>query len=828
MKTIHLVGNAHIDPAWLWRWTDGLAEIKATFRAAVDRLKEFDEFVFTCAGASYYRWVEETEPKLFAEIRDLVRAKRWIIVGGWWLQPDCNLPCGESFVRHSLYGQRYFREKFGVLCTVGYNVDSFGHNGMIPQILKRSGMDAYVFMRPGPHENGGIEKSLFWWESPDGSRVLAFRIPYSYNSSYNRSGHNDEKKLPAVLDLAESEGLDFMYFFGVGNHGGGPTIKAMRQLMGLRERLAGRAEVRFSSPAAYFRQVLEKKLDGLQVIRSDLQHHASGCYSAHSEIKRNNRRAESALLLAESAGVFAELVAGHETSRQALGEAWKAVLWNQFHDIMGGCCIKAAYDDARALHGEAIATADREFNAAFQKVSWGVDTAWVAPPLSKDGDWILWEREGAGVPVVVFNPHGWPVRTALEVNAVFSRAVDPEGCPIPLQQIRGPYANRDRKKATLLSVDLPAWGYRVFRAFAGAGGKGADDSAEDLAEAVRAGDFFLENGRLRVELDPDGNVRHLLDKGSGLDYLADEGTAFVVIDETHCDTWSHGVFTFDREMGRFTGTSVRVIESGPVRARIRATQRYENSELTLDYTLLRGERALAVECRLLWLEKHRMLKLYLPVSVRDPAVLYSMPFGCIEKSADGQEEPAQKWILLQGRDEAGRELGVALLNREKHSYSAPGARLTMTLVRSPQYADHFAERDDLADYIDIGGQEISFRILPFSGPAPIDELAKAAELFNTPPQYVVETYHEGPLPLQMQGIEVMPAHVLISAVKKQEDGQGYVVRCYEAAGQSADALVRMPLLGRDWRFAVAPHQIRTFCVPADPDSPVRETNLLEL
>ena len=177
---IKLIGNAHLDPIWLWRWQEGCAEVLQTFRSALDRLNEYRDFVFTCSSAAYYKWVEEIDPQMFEEIRAMVKKGRWVPVNGWWVQPDCNMPSGESFARQALYSQLYYYEKFGIICKTGYNVDSFGHNGMLPQILKKSGMDNYVFQRPGTHENDEIPENLFWWDSPDGSRVMAYRIPEGY------------------------------------------------------------------------------------------------------------------------------------------------------------------------------------------------------------------------------------------------------------------------------------------------------------------------------------------------------------------------------------------------------------------------------------------------------------------------------------------------------------------------------------------------------------------------------------------------------------------------------------------------------------------------
>ena len=173
---IHIVSNAHLDPIWLWRWQEGCGEVLQTFRSAVERIKEYKGMIFTCSSASYYKWVEEIDPDLFAEIKKLVKKGKWVPVNGWWVQPDCNMPSAESFARQALYSQLYYYEKFGEICKTGYNVDSFGHNAMLPQLLNNGGMRCYVMMRPGMHENPEIPENLFWWDSPDGSRVLTYRI----------------------------------------------------------------------------------------------------------------------------------------------------------------------------------------------------------------------------------------------------------------------------------------------------------------------------------------------------------------------------------------------------------------------------------------------------------------------------------------------------------------------------------------------------------------------------------------------------------------------------------------------------------------------------
>ena len=178
----HMIGNAHIDPVWLWPWSEGMSVVLSTFRSALDRMNENPDFTFTASSAQFYEWVAETDPKMLEEIRKRVEEGRWAVVGGWWVEPDVNIPNGESLVRQGLYSQRLFQQLFGRIAQIGYNPDSFGHPGTLPQILKLQGMHAYVFMRPQSHEKK-LPADLFWWEGADGTRLLTYRIPFSYGDS---------------------------------------------------------------------------------------------------------------------------------------------------------------------------------------------------------------------------------------------------------------------------------------------------------------------------------------------------------------------------------------------------------------------------------------------------------------------------------------------------------------------------------------------------------------------------------------------------------------------------------------------------------------------
>jgi len=530
LNSIHLIGNAHIDPVWFWRWQEGYAEVKATFRSALDRINEFPGFIFTSACAAYYKWVEDNEPVMFEEIRRRVAEGRWYITGGMWIQPDCNVPSGESFARHLLLSQRYFLEKFGVQATVGYNVDSFGHNGSLPKILNNAGIDSYVMMRPMSHENPDVPFGAFWWESPDGSRVLTFRI--DEKNGYGCGNGYEENKERVQRCVYESDRLNipFMYFYGVGNHGGGPTVQILKQLNEIQNGPDGGRFI-FSQPRAYFDDV---RPADLPVWKADLQWHASGCYSAMSEIKMNNRKAENRLLQAEKFASLAETLGRYKMPRAMADRAWQGVLFNQFHDIMGGCSAREAYDDARELHGQALSIAAEVSNGAVQAISWDIDTMDdKRARRTKESDWNFWESDNAGTPIVVFNSLSWRRKIPVRLGRPVKSVCDDAGNPVQTQIIRASRTNGADKWDSLFIADAPAMGYALYWAYLN---KPAEING---LTALKAGNARIENEYLAFEADPDtGYIKSLYDKTLNKELFAGPAGVPLVIDIKHCDTWA--------------------------------------------------------------------------------------------------------------------------------------------------------------------------------------------------------------------------------------------------------------------------------------------------
>ncbi len=754
-QEIFMIGNAHLDPAWVWSWQEGSCEAKATIRSALDRMNEFPDFKFVCSSSSVYQWIEDFDPAMFEEMKQRVAEGRFIIVGGWKVQPDCNLPSGENFARNSLYSQRYFYEKFGKTAKVGYNVDSFGHNAMMPQILQKSGMKYYVYMRPMEWEKS-MKDNIFTWEAPDGSRVTAFRINEEYCKKFN-----DLETLQTYLESCSKfyGGTEFMGYYGVGNHGGGPTIKNIQLIREYNEKADAKFHLNMADPVEFFEKY-EKEND-LPVLKEELQHHASGCYSAVSEIKTVLRKGETKLGAAERFGVLADLLIGKKYDRADIQKGWENLNFLTFHDILGGCCIKSAYDDSLYMGYETVSIAEKQKNSAAQSISWKIDTT----------------DKTHGLPIVLFNPHAFDVEEVLEINNNAAVLKDVNGNDVPFVNVPSESAPVFERDNAIFKAKVPAMGYAVYYY------EGSvyfnQPMTTDAYKAKPSDPFGLENEHIKVKFAQNGNVQSVLYKRTGKEILSGE-TQAVVIDETAHDTWSHGRNYFDNQIGQFNVTKIEKIESNEIREIVKVTSKYGDSTLAQYYTLNAGEDFVRVRVKLNWNEKHKMLKLAFPIACDTPTSLYEIPFGTVERPCNGEEEAALMWAMVGDKDN-----GLAILNDCKYSYSAKDNVLSLTAIRSPIYCDHGRVRSEESNYTDQGVHEFAYAILP----ATTEERArifKKALQFNTSLAVVLENHHNGVLPLTHKGITVGAENVVVSAVKVSEDGTGYVVRAYECDGKATE------------------------------------------
>ena len=814
-RKIYMIGNAHLDPVWLWRYMQGCAEVKATFKSALDRIEQFGDFIFTSACAMYYEWVEENEPEMFSKIQAAVKDGSWSIAGGMWIQPDCNIPSGESFARHLLISQRYFKSKFGKIAKTGYNVDSFGHNASLPQIFSKSGMHSYVYMRPDAHSEKKypFDSNLFKWQSPDGSEVLAYRIPMAYCLRLD-----SDSEFEYYERIADADKQDKMMFYGVGNHGGGPTVKMIEKI-NKRRNSSEDYEYIYSGPEDYFNNILAQDLD-LHVLTGDLQHHASGCYSANSMIKQNNREAENRLLTAEKYNMLANKMLGFKYDNERFNNAWKNILFNQFHDILTGCAVKEAFADAQEMFGESLSAASKLINAATQKISWNINTAKTVKYLSKDMDWGLWEQANLGTPIVIFNPLAWSVRVPVTVNTNrITRAEDSQGNAAAVQVVRASQTNGyDGSFNSLFIAEVPPLGYATYWVY-------MDGEKSNYNNSLHVGYYELANEHIAVSFDElAGNISCLFDRKTGREFVYSSRTA--VIDDAKQDTWSHGVFKFDKICGEFAEPVFEIIERGSVKVTLRITQKYETSEIRQDYTLYPHSKNLEVDVRIINNSKLKIFKSCFGLADEGTRAIYEIPFAHIIKEANGEEEPAQNYACI---DADG--YGLAVLNKGKYSYSVKDNEIRFIAARSCIYADHYGVhsgmRDGRYEYHDQGVLYFKYALLPYSGSFEdnASDIVKAGMELNAPAHVIAETYHEGELPQVYSGIEIEQANIILTAVKNSEDNDGVILRFVEAAGRETEASIDIKFLGCKLNKKFKPFEIKT--VKADKDG-CREIDLTEL
>ncbi len=806
-RHLYMIGNAHIDPVWLWRWPEGYQEVRATFASALDRMDEYPEFVFTMDQVVFLTWIEGHDPEMFARIRARVQEGRWELVGGMWVEPDCNLPSGESFARHFLYSQRYLQSRFGRIATVGLNADPFGHHAMLPQFLAKAGLDSYLFLRPQAHELA-LPTGAFWWSAPDGSRVLASRIPNEYCTPPLDVNYQVVK---SVAQLPTGD-RPMVCFYGVGNHGGGPTkanIESIRDLAGR----DGFPSIGAATARSYVDAALAD--DDTGSYAGELQLHAVGCYSAMSEIKRNNRRSENALRSAEKWSTVAAGLAPLADPRPELAHGWHQVLFNQFHDILPGTALPSAYVDARDMHGEAMAIAARVGNRARQSISRQIDIPLVA----------------GTVPVVLFNPHPAPVIETVEFE--FGglpqpwQICDEDGAPIPSQLVSSE-ARAGGRGRLAIAVDLEPLGYRTLR---------VSTAAPTVPALLDREDLVLENDHLRAVISAQtGWLSELrVSELGGADVVDDTRPHAVVLNDP-TDTWSHGVRSYRDVVGQFRPVRVTRIADGPVRQAVRVVSTYGASRLVEEIRLDAHARHLEVRATIDWHEQLHALKLRIPTTLAEASATHEIPYGCIVRATDGAEVPSQSWVDLTGRH-GQRGAGVAVLNDGKYSFDVAGTEAGVDLgimaVRSPAFAWHDPARldpDDLPHYQDQGIQQFTYRIVPHGGDFSAAEIPLWAMVLNEPPIPLLESAHTGPLPLRHSFAEApaIVGHALVTVVKQAEDDPDVVVvRAYETAGAPALVDLRLAFLDRTVPIALSPHEIATVRIPRDPVRPVEVADLLE-
>lgn len=788
-----LNGQSHIDAAYRWPASETMDIVHRTFNTALQLMDEYPTYTFTQSSTIFNEWMSQKYPIVDDEIRQRVKEGRWEIVGGMWVEGDFNLQDGESIVRQLLIGKRWYRQHYGVDVRIGWNPDSFGFSRQLPQIYKKAGVDYFITTKLGWNDTNKLPLQLFWWQSPDGSRVLSY-FPPSYastNLSITRLANaytSVQAKAPGltpVLDL-----------YGVGDHGGGPTRNVLDQGMHWMEPDKVAPAMHFGTALSYFKGIESKISTESPVWDYDLlakgksplpaskegkitiptwndelylEYHR-GTYTTQAGEKRGLRRSEEWMLNAERAASLAWLNGDTYPTTQ-INDAWKKVLFNGFHDLAAGSGVGVIYREAEADFQEVHRSTELIAENATNTVLRSVDT-----------------RVSAGVPIVITNPLSWERGGVVNVQVQMPEkpmggvsVLDEKGTVVPSEMLSENEKTHTYQIA-VWSPPVPSFGYRVLHVVPG---------RLHFTSDLHVNGFTLENANLRVVINPKtGCITSLYNKKDQFETLA-TGTCGNELIAFHDEPKAWDAWNIDADFEKISWKldivqSARVIENGPFRTVVRITRKWQNSLFSEDIVLYTGADYVDVVHDINWNENHVLLKAAFPLAASSRSATFEIPYGTIDRPTTREnsfdsakfEVPAIRWADL-----GDGQHGFSLINESKFGYDAKGNTLRLSLLRSPLAPDPDADR---------GPNHFSYALYPHAGDWKQAMTIRHGYEYNEHLQGQQVQPHSGNLPKLHSFAGADAPNVIVTTMKKAEDSNALIFRLYEWAGKNAHVSLRVP------------------------------------
>jgi alpha-mannosidase len=747
---VALVGHAHIDLAWLWPLDETARKATRTFATALALLDRYPEFRFTQSSAQLYELVESDEPELFERVREQVAAGGWEPIGGMWVEPDANMPAGESLVRQLLHGQRYFAEKFGFTHEVCWMPDCFGFTPALPQLLLGAGIRNFFTIKLTWSETNRFPYDLFWWEGLDGSRVLAhlFDNPTGVFADGARvgtidfdgrgvlysfaglgattvggwlGGYNADTGPLAVLATwtkyrGKHVSPESLLSIGWGDGGGGPTAEMIEQAREL-GRLPAVPETRFTRVSDFYdrmRRDVEASTIPTWSGELYLEFHR-GTLTTQGRIKHLHRRAEHDLVAAEVLASIDALLEGETPA--SLAPEWRVLLRNEFHDILPGSSIREVYERAESELEEVGEAARRAIDTRL-----GALVERLVPPGDAEG-------------LFVVNPHlsSQPLRVELEDGSSIAGSDELAGL----------------EARVIIEPNLPG--------------------------PVHVSENELENDLVRVVLGDDGTLASVYDKRADREVLDGRGNQlWVYVDKPRLfDAWDIDPDYAEDGQELERVESLAVVDQGPHRGVIRIEWRHRASRIRQDVRLWANSARVEFRTTLDWHDRRLLVKARFPLAVRSALASFETAFGVVERPTHRNTSwDAARFEVAAHRfaDLSEPGYGVALLNDGRYGHHALGNELGISLLRSPAYPDPLA---------DEGEQTFTYALYPHRGGWLEGGVLREAQDLNRPllarPVRAAESASWRPL--RLEGLPLG-----LGALKALEDGGGLVLRTYEPQG----------------------------------------------
>src|SRR5215204_4881004 len=752
--SIALTGHAHLDLAWLWPVEETRRKARRTFASVLGLMDRYADFTFNQSSAQLYEWVEEDAPDLFERVRERVAEGRWEPVGGSWVEADCQIPSGESFVRQLFYGQRYLENTFGRRSPVAWFPDTFGYSPGLPQLLRSAGMMGFFTYKLNWSETNYFPHDLFLWEGIDGSRVVAhtFENPgVDYNGDIAPLDlHGTWRNFVGKRYHPES-----LLSFGWGDGGGGPSEKMLENYERLKD-FPAMPRLRMARVDEFFASLPSEELPKW-VGELYLELHR-GTLTTQAKVKKLNREAEHRLLEAEAFATLAAL-RGEEYPAEEIERLWKLLMLNQFHDILPGTSISEVYEDTHRQLEEAINGAEKLRDRALRRQGQRGGPTGAQKTVAN----------------VVLHPRPLTVLLPAEPDLAFAEY---GGVPLPTQRTpEGLLIHAPER-------EVPGLGWTSLALCRDAADAASPGNSSGVQTGEADGGAIIENGLLRVEISDDGDLGRVYDKVEGREVLDGRGNCLRVYADKppNWDAWDIDE-GYEGEGDEVPGASgVEVVEEGPLRGAVRVERRFCESRITQTYKLLAGSRRLDIETCVDWHERQVLLRALFPLEIRSHEATFETMYGAVKRPTHRNtpwdevrfEVGAHRFCDLS---ESG--YGVALLNDGKYGHSAKGNVLGISLLRSPLYPDPFA---------DEGEHRFTYSLFPHTGDWTAAGVAREAFALNAPLFPVVAEAEA--LPQEFSLVEAEGLELAIGSLKLAEDGRGMILRLYEPHGARGECTLR--------------------------------------
>ncbi len=766
--TLYFTSNAHIDAAWLWRYKETIKVCHNTFSSVFNIMSLNKNFTYTQSSAQYYEWMEKLYPEVFRKIREKIKEGRWEIIGGQWIETDCNLPDGVSWYRQSLYAQDYFKKKFGRITKIGWNPDSFGYNLNMPMFFRNSGIDTFITQKISWNDTNLFPYRIFWWMSPDNSKVLTY-LPFNYDCDVSKPF----QLIDQLRQFESNTGLrELMILFGVGDHGGGPTLEMLNNIEQLKN-LDIFPNIEYGTASEYLNRLKKQNLSKLPTWKNELylEFHR-GTYTSISDIKYFNRKSEILLTQAEKYNCLSGLFEKKNYDKD-FNKAWKKVIFNQFHDILPGSSIQAVYSDAKKDYAGILKTGLKILNNSIQIINKNINTSIVK----------------TGIPITVYNPLSWK-RTDVVILKLSDKGkknysvYDLNGKEIVSQTVM---KNRFAKEILFIAENVPPLGYKTYIL--------KKEKSKFAGTSLKIKVNEIQNQFFIIELDDSsGWIKQIVDRRNGKNILTDEGNKLELL-EDEGGAWNI----------KYTGilyplhlVKAKIIERGPVRAVLRLSREYPkngypSSFIKNDIILYHGINRIDFKLYANINIPNTMLKVAFPVAVRNRNAVYEIPYGTILRSTRRIsnwekarfEVPAEKWADL-----SDKKYGVSLLNNSKYGYDIKENIMRLSLLRIQNYPANYPEKS--AAISDTGEHVIDYSLYPHIGNWKHANSFRAAYNFNQPLIATLNTVHNGSLKEEKSFINLEGNNLVLTSIKKALNSDEWVIQWFETMGKKTDAILTLP------------------------------------